>query len=132
MLPKIESTVAARDNQIAGDLAAAQAARDSADRIEADYRTRIDESRAEALKLAAAGKAASAKDTEARVQASNAEMAEKVGAAEARIRGSAEQVLAEIDRVAAEAARQMVERLAGIPVGEDEAAAAVKAVRADG
>jgi F-type H+-transporting ATPase subunit b len=49
MLPKIQSTVEARDKRIADDLAAAQAARVAADETEAAYRARIDESRAEAL-----------------------------------------------------------------------------------
>ena len=132
MLPKIESTVAARDKRIADDLAAAEASRAAADETEAAYRARIDESRAEALKLSAAAKAASAKATETRVQAANAETAGKVAAAEERIRGAAEQALAEIDRVAAGAARQMVERLAGVAVSDKEAAAAVKAVQAHG
>ena len=45
MLPKIQSTVDARDQRIAGDLAAAQAARDAADETEAAYRARMDASR---------------------------------------------------------------------------------------
>ena len=59
MLPKVQSTVEARDRKIADDLAAAQAARAAADETEAAYRARIDESRAEALKVAAAAKASS-------------------------------------------------------------------------
>ena len=132
MLPRIQSTVEARDRRIADDLDAAQAARAAADEIEAAYRARLDASRAEALKLGAAAKAASARETETRMQAANAETAARIEAAEARIRGAAEQALAEIDRVAAEAARDMVRRLAGISVSEDEAAQAVKAARADG
>jgi len=42
MVPKIQSTVEARDQRITGDLAAAQAARTAADETEAAYRARID------------------------------------------------------------------------------------------
>ncbi|HEX8215959.1 MAG TPA: ATPase, partial [Allosphingosinicella sp.] len=42
MLPKIQSTVEARDRQIAGDIAAAQAAREAADATEAAYSARLD------------------------------------------------------------------------------------------
>ena len=132
MLPKIQSTVAARDRRIADDIAAAQAARAAADEIEAAYRARIDASRAEALKLAAAAKAASARETEARMSAANAETAARVEAAEERIRAAADQTLAEIDRVAGEAARDMVQRLAGISVSEEEAVQAVKATLVHG
>ena len=48
MLPKIQSTMAARDRRIAEDLAAAEAARRAADETEDAYRERINQSRAEA------------------------------------------------------------------------------------
>jgi F-type H+-transporting ATPase subunit b len=132
MLPKIQSTVESRDRQIAGDLAAAQSARAEAEATETAYRARIDESRAEALKVAQEAKASSAKATEARVKTANEEIGGRVQAAEARIRASADAALAEIEGVAAEAARDMVERLAGLPVGSDEAARAVRTAMAHG
>ncbi|HET9640645.1 MAG TPA: ATPase [Allosphingosinicella sp.] len=132
MLPKIQSTVDLRDQRIAGDLAAAQAARVSAEEIEAAYRARMDSTRGEALKVAQAAKQTSAKATEERMKTANAEIGAKVEAAEARIRTATEATLGEIESVAAEAAREMVERLAGIPVGSDEAARAVKAAMSNG
>jgi len=132
MLPKIQSTVDARDKRIAGDLAAAQAARASADEIEAAYRARIDESRAEALKVAAAAKASSAKATEERMHAANAETAAKLEKAEARIRKATDKALADIEAVAAGAAQDMVQRLAGVAVSDQEAARAVSAAMAHG
>jgi F-type H+-transporting ATPase subunit b len=132
MLPKIQSTVDMRDKRIADDLAAAQAARVAADETEAAYRTRIDESRAEALKVAAAAKASSAKATEERMLAANAANQATVEAAEARIRAAADSALAEIEDVAADAARDMVSRLAGVSVTATEAKQAVKAAMAHG
>jgi F-type H+-transporting ATPase subunit b len=132
MLPKIQSTVDARDQRIAGDLEAAQNARAAAEETEAAYRARMDESRAEALKVAQAAKVSSAKATEERVRAAGVEIGAKVEAAEARIRTAADSAMTEIEGVAAEAAREMVERLAGISVGGDEAARAVKTAMAHG
>jgi F-type H+-transporting ATPase subunit b len=132
MLPKIQSTVEARDSRIAGDLAAAQAAREAAEATEAAYRARMDESRAEALKVAQGAKVSSAKATEERMKAANAEIGAKVEAAEARIRTATEATLGEIESVAAEAAREMVERLAGVSVDSDEAARAVRTAMAHG
>jgi F-type H+-transporting ATPase subunit b len=126
MLPKIQGTVEMRDRRIAEDLAAAQAARAAADETEAAYRAQLDESRAEALKLSAAAKAESARATEARMQTANAELSGRVEAGEARIRAAAQAAVAELDRVAAEAARDMAERLAGVSVTTEEAEAAVR------
>jgi F-type H+-transporting ATPase subunit b len=128
MLPKIESTVEGRCRRIADDLAAAQAARAAADTVEAAYRARLDESRAEALRLANEAKAAAGRTNEEQVRSANAEIGEKTGAAEARIRAASEAALGDIETVAAEAARDMAARLAGLTVGEAEAAQAVKAV----
>jgi F-type H+-transporting ATPase subunit b len=132
MLPKIQSTVDLRDRRIADDLAAAQAARVAADETEAAYRVRIDSTRAEALKVAAEAKQAGARHTEERMRAANAETDAKVQAAEARIRASTEAALADIEGVAAEAVQDMVQRLAGITVSSNEAAAAVKAELSNG
>jgi F-type H+-transporting ATPase subunit b len=128
MLPKVLSTVERRDLRIADDLAAAQDARKAADAVEAAYRARMDESRAEALKLANEAKAASAQDAEQKVRAAKAETSASIAAAEARIREAANAAVAEIDAVAADAARQMVQRLAGLEVTRERAAEAVKAV----
>jgi F-type H+-transporting ATPase subunit b len=132
MLPKIQSTVESRQQRIAEDLAAAQAARTAADDTEAAYRARMDASRAEALKLAAAAKQSSARETEERVKAASVETDARVDAAEARIRTATEAALSDIESVAAEAVQDMVSRLAGISVSSDEAAAAVKTELAHG
>jgi F-type H+-transporting ATPase subunit b len=132
MLPKIQSTVEGRQQRIAEDLAGAQAARTAADETEAAYRARMDASRAEALKLAAAAKQSSARETEERVKAASTESEARVGAAEARIRTATEAALSDIEGVAAEAVQDMVSRLAGISVSSEEAAAAVKTELAHG
>jgi F-type H+-transporting ATPase subunit b len=127
MLPKIQSTIESRDKRIADDLEAAQAARARADEVEADYRARMDAGRGEAMKLVQEAKAAGARSAEEQVRAAGEEIGDRVDAAEARIREAAEAALGEIETVAAEAAQEMVQRLAGLSVSSDRAVAAVKA-----
>lgn len=128
MLPKILGTMTMRDNRIADDLAAAQAARESADATEESYRARMNESRAEALKLAAVAKADAARATEARIAVADEGLRAKANEAEARLKAATDAALAEIEGVAAEAAQEMAQRLAGLKVGKSEASRAVQAV----
>jgi F-type H+-transporting ATPase subunit b len=132
MLPKIQSTVEMRDRRVADDLAAAQAARAAADETEAAYRARMEASRAEALKLAGEAKQAGARSTEEKVRAASAQNDARIAEAEGRIRASMEGAVGEIERVAAEAARDLAAKLAGVTVSEEEAAAAVRAELAHG
>ena len=56
----------------------------------------------------------------------------RVEAAEAQIRGASEAAMAEIENVAAEAAQDLVARLAGVSVSRDRAAEAVRAALTNG
>lgn len=127
MLPKIQSTVEAREKKIADDLARAQAARAEADEKEAAWRERMDAARAEAARLAQEAKNESARDTEARVRKAADKIGLKVERAETAIREAVAAARAEIESVSAEATQEMVARLTGITVARQEAAAAVKA-----
>jgi F-type H+-transporting ATPase subunit b len=69
MLPKIQSTVDARENKISGDLERAQAARTEAEATEAAWRSRMDAARAEAARLAQDAKQERARESESRVKA---------------------------------------------------------------
>ena len=128
MLPKIQSTLDAREERITADLLAAEQARAEADETEQAYRLRMDQSRGEAMKLTSAAKQASAKETEKRAAKADAANRAKLEKAEARIRGSSEKARAEIEKVAAEMTQDIVKKVAGLSVGHDEAAAAVKMV----
>jgi len=132
MLPKIEKTIEARDAKIAGDLAAAEAARAKADETEEGYRAKMDATRAEALKATQAAKSASAAEAEKRVKAADAELAAKGAEADARIKAAQANALAGIEDVATEAAQEIVAKVSGAAVGRDEAAGAVKAALANG
>ena len=132
MLPKVEATVDQRNDRIAGDLAAAEAARRVADELEEEQQLRLDANRTEAAKVTQAAKDASAREAEARIKAHDAELDAKLADAEARLATARQAALAEIENVAAEAAREMVSRLAGLQVSEAEAAQAVKQAIAHG
>ena len=132
MLPKIEATVEKRDRRIADDLAAAERARAEADAREEAYRAQVETNRAEALKVTQAAKQAAARATEEKVKAADAETARKVGTAEAEIRAATDAALADIETVAADAAQQMVAKLAGTSVSRERAAEAVRAALANG
>jgi F-type H+-transporting ATPase subunit b len=132
MVSKISSTVDARDQRIADDLAAAERNRAEADATEEAYRARTEQNRAEALKVTQAAKEAAARDTEQRIKAADAETGARVEAAEARIRDAADAALADIEAVAAEAAQEMVARLSGGSVSREQAARAVGKAMANG
>lgn len=132
MLPKIQSTVDARDSSIAGDLAAAERARAEADETEEAYRLRMDESRAEALRETQAAKQEAARNAEERIREADASIGEKADAAEAELRAATEAALADIENVAAEATEEMVAKIAGLSVGRERAAEAVKAAMTNG
>jgi F-type H+-transporting ATPase subunit b len=127
MVPKIRGTVGAREGQIAADLERAQAAREQADRTEAEWRGRMDAARAQAARVAQEAKQASAFETERRVKAAADVINSRVEAAEVEIRNAVAAARAEIESVAAEATREMVQRLTGIAVDTHDAATAVKA-----
>jgi F-type H+-transporting ATPase subunit b len=127
MLPKIQATVDARDSRIAEDLAGAERARADAAETEAAYRARIDESRAEAMRVTQASKQEMLRDSEARIKAADAEIAAKTRAAEDSIREASGAAMKEVETVAAEIAQDLVSKLAGVQVSQDRAAAAVKA-----
>jgi F-type H+-transporting ATPase subunit b len=127
MLPKVQSTVEAREKRIAEDLERAQAARAAAEETEEAWLERMDAARAEAAKLAQDAREESARQTEAKVNKAADRINLKVEAAEAKIRDAVEAARAEIESVAAEATQELVVRLTGLKVDKKDAAEAVKA-----
>jgi F-type H+-transporting ATPase subunit b len=127
MLPKVQSTIDAREDRIADDLARAQAAREAAEATEAEWRQRMDAARADAARLSQEAKQESARETEIKVRAAAEKIGNTADAAQAKLRESVTAARGEIEAVAAEAAREMVERLTGATVAPADAAQAVKA-----
>jgi F-type H+-transporting ATPase subunit b len=127
MVPKIQSTVEAREKRIAGDLEAAQAARAAADETEAAWRERMDAARAEAARIAQEAKVKSQRDTEAKVKAAVEKMNVKLETAQASVRDALASARSEIEAVAADATQEMLQRVAGLSIDKKEVAVAVKA-----
>lgn len=125
MLPKIQSTIDARDEKIAADLKAAEGAREHADALEEAYRAEIDKSRAEAAKLAAEAKAEAGRSTEQAVAKADKAIGAKIDKAIAKIAEARAAALAEIEGIATEAAQAMLARVAGINVDPATARSAV-------
>ncbi|WP_294173866.1 ATPase [uncultured Sphingomonas sp.] len=126
MVPKIQGTVDKRDARIAADLQEAATARETADRLEEQYREQMDRSRAESAKLAAEAKAEAARATEARVSEADRFAAGKLELASRRIAEARSSAKAEIETVASEAAAAMVQRVAGMTVEPAVAQVAVQ------
>ncbi|MFO6447590.1 ATPase [Erythrobacter sp. NE805] len=130
MVPKILGTVEMRDNQIAGDLAAAQAARDAATAEEEAWRTRENANRAAAQGVIGEAKAAAAAANAAKLAEAQTRLDARLAEAETAIDAARTSAMAEIESVAAEAAREIVARIAGASVEPAAAEAAVKEVLA--
>ena len=128
MVPKVMATVSARDNQIAQDLAAAEAARRNSNDAEAAWKQASDKQRSDAQAMIAAAKLDAAKATEARLAIATTAIDARIGEADARINAARTSALAEIETVASEAAGDIVSRLAGLTVDADAARSAVKEV----
>jgi F-type H+-transporting ATPase subunit b len=126
MVPKIRGTVSVREAKVASDLQKAQAAREEADRTEAEWRDRLDAARGEAARLSNEAKQASAREMEAKVRKAANKINLKIEAAEGKIRDAVAAARVEIEAVAAEATQDMVGRLTGITIDKKEAAQAVK------
>ncbi|MBB3880739.1 ATPase [Sphingomonas pseudosanguinis] len=132
MVPKIQATVDAREGRIAGDLAAAEAARAEADRVEEAWRAEMDAARVAAMAETNAAKARATHAFEAQVKAADADLAERLGHHDLAIANAKAEAMANLQSVAAEAARDLVAKLSGVQVGEDAAADAVRKVSAHG
>ena len=132
MVPKVMATVAARDTQISSDLMAAQAARDDANQREEAWRARENDNRVAAQGVLAKAKADAAGKTEERLAQAQQGIDARLAEAETRIAASRDAALGELEDVAADAAQDIVQRLAGVTVTRPDAAQAVKEVLAHG
>lgn len=127
MVPKVMATVEARDKQIAQDLVAAETARKAAEAEEEAWRKRESVNRAEAQAIIAQAKADAAKAAERRLAEANARLDAHTAEAEARIVAARDGAMDEIEAVAAEAATEIVSRIAGISIDQASARGAVQA-----
>lgn len=132
MVPKVMATVDQRNNQISSDLAAAKAARDAADEQEEAWRVRENENRAAAQVIISKAKDEAAAKSESKLKAAQSRIDAKLAEADTRIAEARDAALTEVESVAAEAAQDIVGKLAGIKVTKPSASKAVKEAMANG
>lgn len=128
MALRVQANVEQRDRTVAGDLAEAEAARSAADAAEEKWRAQENAAREQAKRKLGDARTAGAKASEHRLAGVNAELDDRVGEAEARIAAAAAAAAGEIEAVAAEAARDIVERVAATRVSDADARRAVQEV----
>jgi F-type H+-transporting ATPase subunit b len=112
-LPKVGGTMAARDQRIAGDMAEARALRDQAETEARAAEAEMAEARARAMKTATDAKARSAAEAAERQGALEAELGEKLAAAEAGIRASRDRAMGQVRGIALDTAAAIAEKLTG-------------------
>jgi F-type H+-transporting ATPase subunit b len=125
IVSKVETTVDARDKQIASDLAVAERLQAEAARSEEAWRVQMNAAHAEGQAAAAEAKAKAARDAEKRIAKADQDIAAKTDAAARALAEARSSALAEIESVAAEAARDIVSKLTGAKVTDKAARAAV-------
>lgn len=132
MLPKVEAAVDARNRKIAGDLAAAEAARDEAEMLETSGDNELHAAQAQAQAKSNSAKLQAARDSEKRLADANAEIAATLLAAQGALSEASASAMASIENVAAQATADIVTKVSGIKVTPAAAEKAVKLVMANG
>jgi F-type H+-transporting ATPase subunit b len=125
IVPKVGSTVDQRDAQIAADLAEAERMRAEANATEEAWRGKINDAHTAAQAAAHEAKERASRDIEKKVGAADKKLAAKAEEAAQALDEARRSALAEIEGLAAEAARDIVAKLTGAEVDEKAARKAV-------
>ena len=129
-LPKLDRVSAERANHVNADLTAAEAAKATADLTRDGYERAIALAHGDAKAAVLNAKATSAHDLTVRLAGLATDLDAKDTAAQTRISAARESALAELDRVAGDAASAIIERLTGrVPTAGDLASALTAAGR---
>jgi len=129
-LPKVSSTMQARDERITSDMDAARALRDQAQAEAEAAAAEIAAARARALKTATDAKAKAAAEAAARQGELEASLNAKLAEAEGRIRASRDVAMGSVRAVAAETAALITEKLTGKAADAAEIEAALPPAQA--
>jgi len=125
IVSKVETTVDARDKQIATDLAAAERLQAEAAKSEEAWREQMNAAHAEGQAEAAQAKVKASREAELRVAKADKEIAAKTAKASMVLVAARNDAMAELERIAAEAASEIVAKLTGAKVTDKAASAAV-------
>jgi F-type H+-transporting ATPase subunit b len=112
-LPKLGRAMAAREGKVAGDINAAEHAKGESDGIHHAYEAEMAEAHARAHTTVADAKADVIRETQGRLAAAGVALEAKAAEAAAGLDRAHVAALSEVERIAAEAAGQIVERLSG-------------------
>ena len=130
-LPRIASILENRSNRIAGDLAEAGRLKEETDAAIAAYEQALAEARQNAHAIAHKARDAAKAEVDADRARLEADLQERLDAADIRIAEVKNRALAEVDAIARDAADAIVETLAGARASEAEVARAVEASLAE-
>ncbi len=123
-LPRIGGIMAARGKLISDDLAAAERLKEQSNAAEAAYQKSLADARSRAQGIASATREQQARDSEALHKRLEAQLHERLAAAEQSIAKSRDAAMGNVRSIAADTAAAIVERLIGQrPRDEDIAAA---------
>jgi len=125
IISKVETTVDARDKQIATDLALAERLQAEAAQAEEVWREQMNAAHAEGQAEATQAKIKASREAELRVAKADKEIAAKTERASMVLIAARNNAMAELERIAAEAASEIVAKLTGAKVTDKAASAAV-------
>lgn len=125
-LPKITRVVDERDGKVSGDIAAAETAKAELDRIHQAYEAEMASAHGGAHDTIVKAKAQATRDAEARLAEANHALEAKAAIAAASLDAARTAAMGEIERVATEAAVDIVDRLSGVRPDDDSTRAAVR------
>jgi F-type H+-transporting ATPase subunit b len=131
-IPRIAGILAARQDRISGDLAAAERAKTDSETARAGYEKALAEARARGFAIAEAARTEAKADADKERASTEAGLAARLGEAEARIAGIKSQALAEVGNIAGEATQAIVKALVGADVARAEVDRAVSDAMAEG
>ncbi len=124
-LPRIGAILAERSKHISGDLAAAQGFKDQSDAARAAYEKALADARARAQAIATTTRERQAAEAEAINKRLEAQLHQKLTAAEQSIAATRAAAMGNVGTIAAQTAAAIVERLVGKAPADNDVAAAV-------
>ena len=119
-LPRVGGTIAKRNEQIAGDIAAARELKAQAEAQAEEAAAETAQARAQSRRVAEEAKARARAEAQERQAVEEARRAETMATAEAGIRAARETAMANVRTVAADTAAAIVEKLSGAPATSAE------------
>jgi F-type H+-transporting ATPase subunit b len=129
-LPRIGKVVDGREAKVRGDIADAETAKAEADRVRDAYEAAMAAARSQALASVNEAKARAARASEARLAEADKGLEAKAAAAAAALDVARTSAMAEVERIAADAAAEIVVLVGGSRPADGAALAAVRATAA--